>query len=51
MSNKIQEEKNENFLKKAFKDMHKSAKAQHEVDKINFEAAKTESRANFEENR
>ena len=29
------------FLKKAFKDMHKSAKAQHEVDKVNFEAAKT----------
>ena len=40
-----------NFLKKAFNDMKESAKAQHEVDKANFEAAKAESRANFEENR
>ena len=31
--------------------MKESAKAQHEVDKANFEAAKAESRANFEENR
>lgn len=44
-------EKKENFLKKAFKDMGESAKAQHEVDKANFEAVKAESRANFEENR
>lgn len=40
-----------NFFKKAFSDMKKSAKAQHEVDKANFEAAEAESRANFEENR
>ena len=39
------------FLKKAFNDMKESAKAQHEVDKANFEAAKAESKANFEENR
>lgn len=39
------------FLKKAFQDMKESAKAQHEVDKANFAAAKAESRANFEENR
>jgi len=39
------------FLKKAFSDMKKSAKAQHEVDKANFEAAKAEAKANFEENR
>ena len=38
-----------NFLKKAFSDMKESAKAQHEVDKANFEAAKAESKANFEE--
>lgn len=38
-------------LKKAFKDMGESAKAQHEVDKANFAAAKAEARANFEENR
>lgn len=44
-------EKKENFLKKAFKDMAESAKAQHEVDKANFQAVKAESRANFEENR
>lgn len=31
--------------------MKESAKAQHEVDKANFEAVKAESRANFEENR
>lgn len=41
----------ENFLKKAFRDMKESAKAQHEVDKANFEAVKAESKANFEENR
>lgn len=45
------EEKKENFLKKAFKDMGESAKAQHQVDKANFEAVKAESKANFEENR
>lgn len=32
-----------------FKDMKESAKAQHEVDKANFEAAKAESKANWEE--
>lgn len=40
-----------NFLKKAFNDMKESAKAQHEVDKANFAAAKAEAKANFEENR
>ena len=44
-------EKKENFLKKAFKDMGESARAQHQVDKANFEAAKAEAKANFEENR
>jgi len=51
-------EKNDNIfkkagrgLKKAFKDMGESAKAQHEVDKANFAAAKAEAKANFEENR
>lgn len=44
-------EKKENFLKKAFKDMKENAKAQHEVDKANFSAAKAEAKANFEENR
>lgn len=39
------------FFKKAFGDMKKSAKAQHEVDKANFNAARLEARANFEENR
>lgn len=32
-----------------FRDMKESAKAQHEVDKANFEAVKAESRANWEE--
>lgn len=44
-------EKKENFFKKAFRDMKESAKAQHEVDKANFAAAKAEAKANFEENR
>ena len=39
------------FFKKAFSDMKDSAKAQHEVDRANFAAAKAEAKANFEENR
>ena len=39
------------FFKKAFADMKESAKAQHEVDKANFEAAKAESKAQWEEAR
>ena len=39
------------FFKCAFADMKESTKAQHELDKANFEAAKAEARANFEENR
>ena len=39
------------FFKKAFSDMKKGAKSQHEVDKANFAAAKAEAKANFEENR
>lgn len=39
------------FFKNAFADMKTSAKAQHEVDKANFQAAKAETKANFEENR
>ena len=37
------------FFKKAFGDMKKSAKAQHQVDKANFAAAKAEAKANWEE--
>lgn len=37
------------FFKNAFNDMKESAKAQHEVDKANFEAVKAESKANWEE--
>lgn len=44
-------EKKENFFKKAFREMKENTKAQHEVDKANFEAAKAEAKANFEENR
>ncbi len=40
-----------NFFKNAFSDMKESAKAQHEVDKANFQAVKAESKANFEENK
>lgn len=38
-----------NFFKNAFDDMKKSAKAQHEVDKANWNAAKAESKAQWEE--
>ena len=38
-----------NFLKNAFHDMKESAKAQHQVDKSNFEAVKAESKAQWEE--
>ncbi len=44
MSNKVTE-----FFKSAFDDMKESAKAQHEVDKANFAAAKAESKAQWEE--
>ena len=37
------------FFKKAFSDMKESTKAQHEVDKANFAAAKAESKAQWEE--
>ena len=37
------------FFKKAFGDMNESTKAQHEVDKANFAAAKAEAKANWEE--
>ena len=37
------------FFKNAFDDMKESTKAQHEVDKANFAAAKAEAKANFEE--
>ena len=40
-----------NFFKNSFSDMKESAKAQHEVDKANFEAVKAESKANFEAHR
>ena len=36
-------------MKNAFKDMKESARAQHEVDKANFAAAKAESKAQWEE--
>ncbi|MBQ9743800.1 MAG: hypothetical protein IJW19_01605 [Clostridia bacterium] len=38
-----------NFFKKAFGDMKESTKAQHEVDKANFEAARAEAKATWEE--
>ena len=37
------------FFKKAFQDMKENAKAQHEVDKAQFEAVKAESKAQWEE--
>ena len=39
------------FFLKAFTDMKENAKAQHEVDKAEFAAAKAEAKAHFEENR
>lgn len=37
------------FFKDAFSDMKENAKAQHEVSKANFEAVRTESKAQWEE--
>lgn len=37
------------FFKNAFADMKASTKAQHEVDKANFQAAKAEAKAQWEE--
>ncbi len=37
------------FFKGAFEDMKESAKAQYEVDKVNFAAVKAESKAQWEE--
>ena len=37
------------FFRKAFCDMKESTKAQHEVDKANFAAAKAEAKANWDE--
>lgn len=37
------------FFRKAFRDMRDSTKAQHEVDRANFAAARAESRATWEE--
>jgi hypothetical protein len=37
------------FFKNAFADMKESTKAQHEVDKANWNAAKAESKAQWEE--
>ena len=37
------------FFKGAFADMKRSTKAQHEVTRANFAAAKAESKANWEE--
>ena len=37
------------FFKKAFADMKENTKAQHEVDKANFDAIKAEAKANWEE--
>ena len=58
MEENMETEKKENLFEKigqffanAFSDMKESAKAQHELDKANFEAVKAESKANFEENR
>ena len=39
------------FFKNAFHDMAENTKAQHEVSKAEFAAAKAEAKANFEENR
>ena len=37
------------FFKKSFGDMKESTKAQHEVDRANFAAAKAEAKTNWEE--
>ena len=44
-----EEKDNDNFFKRAFRDMKESAQRQHEIDKANFEATKLESKASFKE--
>jgi hypothetical protein len=44
-----EEKENDNFFKRAFRDMKESAQRQHEIDKANFEATKLESKASFKE--
>lgn len=39
------------FFLRAFGDMKESAKAQHELDRAEFQAVKAEAKADFEENR
>ena len=46
---KENKEKKENFFKKAFREMGENTKAQHEVDKANFEAAKSEAKSRVRE--
>lgn len=41
--------KKKSFLEKAFDDMKKNARLQHEIDKENYEAIKADSKAKFEE--
>ena len=42
-------EKKQGFFARAFENMKESARAQHAVDKAEFEAVKAESKANWEE--
>lgn len=43
--------KKQNMIKKVINNMVEDARAQHQVDKANFQAVKAESKATFEENR
>lgn len=45
------QKENDNFFKRAFRDMKESAQRQHEIDKANFEATKLESKASFQEHK
>lgn len=43
------DEKRDNFLKRAFRDMKESAKLQRQIDKANYQATKLESKAFYQE--
>lgn len=45
----VNEEKKDNFFKRAFRDMKESAKLQRQIDKANYQATKLETKAFYQE--
>ncbi len=45
----VDDEKKDNFFKRAFRDMKESAKLQRQIDKANYQATKLETKAFYQE--